>query len=235
MRALVLAVVLTACTSEGPLGYDWDGRQVLCSIAIDDLSHDAPWDKVDAEIQRAHDEGTVALFHAHDPTRTISIDAIQRVLGLADAAGLAYLTYAELQAAAPPRPAIALAFDDQWVDDWLQIAPELAAHGARVTFFVTRVAMYDAFTVDELSQLAALGHGVEAHSVNHLHARDYEAAHGVDAYVADEVLPSIQILEDMGYPVTSYAFPFGESDDALDAAVLRYVQKVRVSPGSCPN
>jgi len=234
MRLVALPVLVAACTSEGPLGYAWDDRQVLCSIAIDDLSHDAPRDKIDAEIQRAHDDGTVALFHAHDPTHTISLDAIERVLGLSDAAGLAYVTYAELTPDAAPRPAIALAFDDQWVDDWLQMAPALAAHGARVTFFVTRVAMYDAFTVDELSQLAAMGHGVEAHSVNHLHARDYEAAHGVDAYVADEVLPSIQILEDMGYPVTSYAFPFGESDAALDAAVLQHVPKVRVSPGSCP-
>jgi peptidoglycan/xylan/chitin deacetylase (PgdA/CDA1 family) len=234
MRFAALLLVASSCTGEGPLGYDWDGRQVLCSVAVDDISHDAPWDTIDAEIQRAHDDGTVALFHAHDPTRTISLAAIERVLGLADAAGLAYVTYAELTPDAAPRPALALAFDDEYVDDWLQIAPALAAHGARVTFFVTRVAMYDAFLVSELSQLADMGHGVEAHSVNHLHARDYEAAYGVDAYVADEVLPSIQILEDMGYPVTSYAFPFGESDDALDAAVLQHVPKVRVSPGSCP-
>jgi len=49
------------------------------------------------------------------------------------------------------------------------------------------------------------------------------------------VMPSIQILEDLGYAVTSYAFPFGESDDALDSVVLEPVQRVRVSPGSCPD
>jgi len=236
MRALVLVAVLAGCIGGDHLGYSWDGRQVLCSLAVDDLSHDAPWEQVDAEIQHAADAGTVALFHAHDPGRTISVAAIQRLLGLADAAGLAYVTYAELVPDAAPHPAIALAFDDEYVDDWLQLAaPELSAHGARVTFFVTRVAMYDAVAVDELAQLAAMGHAVEAHSVGHLHARDYEAQHGIAAYVADEVLPSIQILEDNGYHVTSYAFPFGESDDALDAAVLEHVERVRVSPGSCPD
>jgi hypothetical protein len=237
MRALVLLAVLTGCAEEpGALQYSWDDRPILCSVSVDDLSHVAPWDKVEQLMQRARDDTTVALFHGHDPGRTISLDAIERVLGLADAAGLSYVTYAELgHSATPPRPAIAFAFDDQYLDSWTAIAPQLAAHNARVTFFVTRVYQYDEHMLDELAQLAAAGHGVEAHSVNHLHARDYEAAHGVAAYVADEVMPSIEILEDLGYPVTSYAFPFGESDDALDAAVLEHVERVRVSPGSCPD
>jgi len=234
---LVLAMLVASCAEEpGAIQYSWDDSPILCSVSVDDLTHVAPWDTVEEAIQRARDDTTVALFHAHDPGRTISVDAIERVLGLADAAGLTYVTYAELgHAATAPRPAIAFAFDDQYLDSWTAIAPQLAAHNARVTFFVTRVYKYDAHMLDELAQLAAAGHGVEAHSVNHLHAREYEAAYGVAAYLADEVMPSIQILEDLGYAVTSYAFPFGESDDALDTAVLEHVQRVRVSPGSCPD
>ena len=56
----------------------------------------------------------------------------------------------------------------------------------------------------------------------------------VTAYLANEALPSIDVLQRDGYAIDAYAFPFGASNDALDAALLDYVRLVRVSPGSCP-
>jgi len=157
-----------------------------------------------------------------------------RIFDLVDANHLAYVTYSDIEAGGPPRAGVALCFDDQAVDVWTAQQPLLSQRGVRATFFATRYASWTADQHAELTALAAAGHDVQAHSVMHLNAVDYVAAHGLDAYLADEALPSISILEADGYPITAYAFPFGASNDALDAALLEQVHRVRVSPGSCP-
>jgi hypothetical protein len=86
----------------------------------------------------------------------------------------------------------------------------------------------------QLAELAAAGHGIEAHGVHHLDGVVYAREHGAAAYVADEVLPSIQVLEAAGYPVTSFAFPSGTSSRELEALSLAHVARVRVGPGTCP-
>ena len=47
-------------------------------------------------------------------------------------------------------------------------------------------------------------------------------------------MPSIRLLRDAGYPVTSFAFPFGASTRELEAALLEHVDRVRVGAGACP-
>ncbi len=227
-------LLVAACHPEGYLQYGWDDQRVLCSNTVDDLTHEGPWDLIDSELELAHNRGSVSLLHAHEPGRTISRGAIERLLAMADSYELDYITYRELAATSPHRGGLALAFDDQYIDAWYDARDLLDAHHAHVTFFVTR---FYSRTDDErakLAQLAAEGHDVQPHSVDHLNAVDYVDAHGLAAYLTDEVVPSIEILRDAGYTPTAYAFPFGASTTALDDAVLEYVQHVRVSPGSCP-
>jgi hypothetical protein len=234
VKWLALAVVVAACHDESYLQYNWDDRTVLCSNSVDDLSQEGPWDLVETELELAHDRGTVSLFHAHDPGGTISIAAIERLLGLADQNQLDYVLWREIDPASPHRAGVALAFDDQYIDSWFSIRDVLAAHDAHVTFFLTRFYSRTDEERAKVAQLVADGHDVQAHSVNHLHARDYVRDHGLPAYLADEVLPSIQILRDAGYTPTEFAYPFGESSPEIDTAVLEHVRHVRVSPGSCP-
>lgn len=232
-HGLVTLALLAGCT-DGSLQYGWDDRNVLCSFSVDDLSQSAPWGKVSDEMDYAADHASVALMHAHKPGETISVAAIERILDEADAHHLTYLTYSDL-VPATPRAGLALCFDDSAVDAWYAQRDLFAAHNAHVTFFVTRYANWTDAEHAELAELAAAGHDIEAHGVNHLNAPDYVDAHGMAAYLTDEALPSIDILDQAGYAVTSYAFPFGASTDALDDALLEHVARVRVSPGSCPN
>ena len=235
VAGLVVLVVstLAACKDGSYLTYGWDDRRVLCSDSIDDLSSGSQLPLVDDQMRLAADEGRVALFHAHKPGITVSRDMIEQVLDLADHYGLEYVTYDQL-VPGPRRPAFALAFDDNSVDLWLSIRDLLAAHHARVTFFVSRYA----FLTDEqragLATLAADGNDLEPHSVRHLHPLAYVRDHGVDGYLDDEVLPSVAAMAAAGYSTTTFAYPFGQRTDALDDAVLGHVAKVRVSPGSCP-
>ena len=231
--ALALVPALAACHDGSYLSYEWDDRRVLCSESIDDLSAGDESLLVEDQLEYAADQQRVALFHAHKPGVTVSRAMLEKVLDLADRRGLAYLTYRDL-VPGPRRAGIAIAFDDHAVDLWLGIRDLLAAHHAHVTFFVSR---YTLLTDEERAGLATLwadGNDLEPHSVLHLHPLAYAAEHGVDGYLNDEVLPSIDAMAQAGYPPTAFAYPFGQRDAALDAAILQHVRKVRASPGSCP-
>jgi hypothetical protein len=232
-RWLPLALTLAACHDGNYLSYEWDDRRILCSFSVDDLSQPAPRLLLDDEIRYAADARRVTLMHAHKPGVTVTRDMIDRVLTRADEAGLDYFTYADL-VPGPHRPGIALAFDDNSVEEWLGIRDLLDAHHARVTFFVTRYAELSDAEHAGLLQLAADGHDLEPHSVHHIHATAYVAEYGLDAYIQDEVLPSFEVLEAIGSQPTTYAYPFGVHSSEIDDAVLQYVAKVRVTPGSCP-
>src|SRR5262249_29210410 len=158
-----------------------------------------------------------------------------RLLTMAEAHRLAFLTFRQLTPGATPRAGLALAFDDNAIDAWFAVRDRLAAHGAHVTFFVTRWYSRSDAERAELRALADPGHDVEPHSHNPLHAPASVHDHGLDAYLADEVVPSIDGLTQAGYPPPdTFAFPFGDTTDEITTAVLRIVPRVRVSPGGCP-
>jgi peptidoglycan/xylan/chitin deacetylase (PgdA/CDA1 family) len=134
-----------------------------------------------------------------------------------------------------------LSFDDTSVDAWVSTLPLLAQYHARVTFFVSRYRELSDAQHAELHQLAAAGHDVEAHSVQHLRAPVYVEERGLAAYLADEAQPSIDALVGEGFDVTTYAYPFGDRTSELDRALLARVQLLRsvaftypIDSGGCP-
>ncbi|HUS31705.1 MAG TPA: polysaccharide deacetylase family protein [Kofleriaceae bacterium] len=229
-RFAALLLVLAACSGGEDITYHWDRDRVLCSVPIDDLSHEVAWDKVDEQLDNAAAHGSVAILHAHKPGITVSLASIERALTSAAERGLPTITFRELDG--PPRGALAFAFDDNSPELWLTAQDLLAAHDARITLFVSRwTTMTDAQRADVMT-LASLGHDLQPHSVAHVDAVEYVAANGVDAYVADEVLPSFTPLEQLGYPPTTYAYPFGSHTAEIDLAVLAHISRVRAA-GEC--
>ena len=238
MRVLVLLLVLhaTGCHDADWLMYGWDDRQVLCSDSVDNLGGGVDRSFVEQAFTHAYHENQVALFHAHVPGETVTREMVAWLLDTAEAYHLDFVGYDELDPDHRPRAGFALAFDDSDVDSWLSTRDLFAAHGARVTFFVTR---FDRFTPEMTSGLAVLaadGHDIEAHSVNHLHEAAYISEHGLDAYTANEVEPSFEILRAAGYSPSVYAFPFGEARETTWKGVLSVegIDRVRVSPSACP-
>jgi peptidoglycan/xylan/chitin deacetylase (PgdA/CDA1 family) len=115
------------------------------------------------------------------------------------------------------------------VDTWYSWRAWLRTHHAHITFFVSG---YDSLTDEqraELRELAADGHDVEAHGKAHENAVDFVAAHGLEAYLRNEVEPSKQVLVDSGYPVVAFAYPYGAHTAAIDEAVLRDFNLVRTT------
>ena len=238
MRLSFLFVV-AACAAPKAAPSDeffaWDDRTVLCSEPVDDLTGvERNWDLEEGRFHDAARHRWVTMAHAHIPGTTVSRVTLEKIFEWADADGLDYVRFDELQDGAPPRPGLAFAFDDDAVAAWMSVRDIFAAHHAKVTFFVTRYFEMTDAEKAELATLAADGHDIEAHTVHHDDAVAYVAAHGLDAYIADEVLPSIEVLEGAGYHVTSFAYPFGSHDEAIDRAVLAHVARVRTTPGECP-
>lgn len=240
MRWLAL-LVIAACGTSKPakqadyLAYDWDARRVLCSDAVDDLVDTVNWPFIDKQLALAGERGWALLLHAHTPGVTISADALEHVLSTADANGLAYATFRELDENGPHAAALALSFDDNAPDQWTSIRDTLKAHGAHVTFFVSRWQDMTPAQHQEILVLHQDGHDIEPHTVDHPHALDYVRQYGLDAYLDDEVLPSFDVLTAAGLPAASaFAYPFGEHDGTLDTLVLQHVAKVRTTPGECP-
>jgi hypothetical protein len=235
--ALVSLIALAAgCHDDDWLHYHWDDRRVLCSQTLDDLSSDYDANLVEQSFDYAANNDAVALFHAHTPGKTITRDAIEYTFQQAQAHGLEFVGYDELFEGQPARPAVAFAFDDHHIDDWWEIRDLFQAYDARVTFFISR---FDTFTDEGKAKLAALaadGHQIEAHTMHHASARTYGNEHGADAYVADEVRPSMDLLRDAGYATTAFAYPFGSADESTWDRILALdgMNRVRVGPKDCP-
>jgi peptidoglycan/xylan/chitin deacetylase (PgdA/CDA1 family) len=206
--------------------YDGDGRLVHCGVNLDS-SANSGIDSVDAALDRARDRGEVVELYAHHPGATVPVAKIEHVLAAARDRGLAFVTYADFAHGTEVMPGLALSFDDTSIDAWFALRPLFAQYQARVTFFVSRYRFAGAERHDELRQLGADGHDIEAHSANHLRGPEYVEQHGINAYVREEVDPSIKILRDEGFPVEAFAYPFGARTSELDHAIAKRVPVLR--------
>jgi hypothetical protein len=207
--------------------YRWDDRRVHCAIDIDTFARN-DLASVEAGLDRARDRGEVLELYMHDPGRTVPWETLESVLAAARDRGLAFYTYADLaHGIAIPGAGVLVSMDDASIEHWVDGIPMYAQYDARVTFFVAYV---PALRDDEraaLHQLADAGHAIEAHSVKHLRAPLYVEQKGVDAYLVDEALPSIELLRAEGFDVSTYAYPYGSRTGELDQALLRHVDLLR--------
>jgi hypothetical protein len=206
--------------------YNGDGRKVHCGINLDDRASHTEF-SVESSLDRAAERGEVVELYAHKPGITVPVERIESVIAGAVDRGLRFYTYRDFVTGVPIEAGIALAFDDSDVEGWFALRPLFQQYGARITFFITRYPEIGEAGHEQLRILHADGHDMAAHSRFHLRAPDYVEDNGLSAYLEDEVQPSIDLLVEEGYDVTSYAYPFGARTSELDEAILRRVSIVR--------
>ena len=231
--AWVIVALLGGCGTvvSDELYFTNDDRALLCAESLDDYLVPVNWDVLQDRIDVAVREQWVLNVYAHAPGVTIADDTLDRALTMFEAAGLAFSTYHLLDPSAPPRAGVVLSFDDDDAAAWTSIQPLLARHHAIATFFVSG---YDGWSADDRARLHALaddGHAVEAHTLHHLRADCYPE--GPEAYVRDEVLPSLDALRSDGFAAESFAYPGGDRNDASDAAIAPHVRYLRGTARSC--
>jgi hypothetical protein len=125
---------------------------------------------------------------------------------------------------------VLLSFDDRaHLADWVEVAPDLEAHGVRATFMLDRVTSMRAEDWANVSVLVAHGHALGLHGEHHVGA----TASGLspEAWVAQEVLPSLDAMAEHDLVVDVVAMPRGDSTSAHEAALLDVVPRVRLTAG----
>jgi len=120
-----------------------------------------------------------------------------------------------------------LSFDDAYVREWYDQRDIFEEYGVSATFFVVRFAQMTPGQIDMLKELERDGHEIGCHSLSHINALEYAAAHSAAEYANVEVVPALDIMKDHGFDVGSFAFPFGANNDEINTEVLKYVQVIR--------
>ncbi len=220
---MVASIALASgCTTSLPdldgAFFAWDDRYVHCAAEIDDASGIELPD-IEAALDRARDRGEVLELLVHTPGVTVGMDRLEAVLAAVHERDLPFLTATEL-ANGHGGAGVALMYDDWHTEQWCASEDLLARYGARVTLYVGRYPTMSPEAHAQLQELAAAGHDVESHSISHQRGPGYVEKHGLTAYVDDEVLASIDLLQASGFDVVSYAYPFGTRTDEIDRAIL---------------
>jgi hypothetical protein len=229
-HAATLLVLLAACQSDiadvDGAFFRWDDRKVHCAVDLDS-SADNDFGSIDTGLDRAAERGEVVELYAHHPGVTLPWHTIEHVLSGAQKRGLTFYTYADIAHGAAPGAGLLLSFDDNWPEAWSQGRSLFDQYGAHVTFFIAYYPTYTPKQKQLVHDLASDGHDIEAHTIRHQRAPSYVEEHGLDAYLNDEVVPSIQLLRDDGYEVTTFAYPFGARTNETDRAILHEVGQLR--------
>jgi len=236
-RAAIGALLLLGCDTTlstfDPIYSRGADHFVLCGQNLDDKNAVSS-DEIAEALTRAKLDGTTLHVYTHRPGGTVETSTVEDVLAAAVERGVGFVTYEALTAGEAPGT-VALSFDDHNIASWMAMRPLLAHYDARVTFFISAFTDLEDRDRAAIRQLADDGHDIEYHSVAHKNAEDYAGAHGVAAYVADEIVPALDAMRAAGYPTTVFAYPFGARTAETDAALAPYFVHLRAIRSTCPN
>lgn len=131
-------------------------------------------------------------------------------------------------------PGIVLSFDDSGnLPLWEKQIELFQKYNARATFFVTKPAELTDAESAALKKLADCGMAIGVHGVHHVASVDYVNKYGIDAFLADEVLPALETLRsDYGLNPTSFAYPYSQGDRRTDEALKILFRHVRTGYSS---
>lgn len=202
--------------------FRWEGQPHVGAYSLDGLTPETL-----QPILRRIDgiDNEVLVLYGHATSFGVSVQTIEAVLGRARDRGLDAVTFRDLARDGAKRPGIALTFDDTEVDAWFEFREVFARYDAHATFFVTRYHEWSDEARAKLHVLFDEGHSIEAHGVNHVNVCLYFeihelATHDLGTYIAEEVMPSVEVLEADGFTPHAFAFPGGiEGNEIVDALV----------------
>lgn len=125
---------------------------------------------------------------------------------------------------------ILLSFDDRaHLGDWVEIAPELAEHDVVATFMLDRVGTMEDAHWQQVQVLLDHGHALGYHGEHHVGAVASDLT--PEAWVEQEVLPSIEVFAARNLSAEVIAMPRGDSTSEHEAAILGVVERVRLTAG----
>jgi len=119
---------------------------------------------------------------------------------------------------------VVFCFDDCYFDEWYAHRALFKKYDIRATFFITRPHLLDTNQITKLKKLESDGHEIGCHGYLHQNATLYQIP---EDYIDEQITPSFQKLQEMGFDVKSFAYPFGASTNDLDSVLLNYFLTIR--------
>ena len=120
---------------------------------------------------------------------------------------------------------IIFTFDDQPVQNWVTNRNLFKKYDVKATFFISNPGSLDQSQINGLKILQGDGHEIACFGLKHLDARTYTGPAG--KFYEEEAEPAISKLNDLGFKVVSFAYPFGLAPDSIDSVMLKHVKYLR--------
>jgi len=130
---------------------------------------------------------------------------------------------------------VALSFDDHYVNEWYDANEALREYNWRATFYISRFYRLTEEEISKLHRLKDEGHEIAAHGFHHIRATDYIAENGVQAYLDYEINPMVEIMHANNFFPTTFAYPYGNRNQAIDTLLLDYFKILRGTTRANPN
>lgn len=127
---------------------------------------------------------------------------------------------------------IAFTFDDYSVEEWYRCLPLFDSFNVKATFFISNYSKLKKADIDKLRVLKKRGHEIAFHTTNHFNMIKYLNNKGMDQLIENEILAGLSKLNADGFYPTTFAFPYGQHNQALDNTLLKYFKSVRALNGT---
>ena len=133
-----------------------------------------------------------------------------------------------------PQPGIAMTFDDNYIDNWVQYLPFLDSAGIKATFYISNYNRLTAVQIQNLHVIQNHGHEIAYHTVNHYNMVDYvyKYHHSVEDLMQKEIVVGLKMMQKDGFYPKTFAFPGGTHCDAIDQSLTKYFKSVRALNGT---
>ena len=122
---------------------------------------------------------------------------------------------------------VVISLDDHYVNEWMKAdSIFFKAYKWKVTFFVSAFGKLKPDLQQKLMQLQNEGHEIGYHGTSHLNATEYLKTHALDEYVTDD-FTQLKPMREMGFKVTSNAYPSGGRTFQTDSAMIKQFTMMR--------
>jgi len=122
---------------------------------------------------------------------------------------------------------IVLTFDDNFVDQWYSFLNLNQRYGAKGTFYVCYPDQFTEEQLRKLMDLQAANNEIGYHTLNHINSVQYVQENSLENFIAAEILSGVDFLQEKGFHIQSFAYPYGVGNREIDRELLKYFKNLR--------
>jgi peptidoglycan/xylan/chitin deacetylase (PgdA/CDA1 family) len=122
---------------------------------------------------------------------------------------------------------VALTFDDSHTDSWYKYLPLLDSLNIKATFYISNYRKFTPQQKEELHAVAAHGHEIAFHTTNHPDLVKVFNKQGIDIILKEEIEKGVALLQQDGFQINNFAYPYGSHNAQLDIALLKVFKSIR--------